>query len=319
MDETNGKADLCILILSYNRPDYLRQAVRSVLGQQLRPKRIIILDNGSKVPVKEHLQAELDQGVEWVGADENHPSIWNFRRAISLADGKYFMMMHDDDRLLPNFTQEMVRFLEGHVDVIAIAANAHVIDDAGERVGGLLCPGEKSREMIFQDQAELVLQYSRSFLPFPSIIYRNGFPQKVPLREEHGKVGDSIFLCQLAKYGKVAYLDQALFEYRVHSGQDSSTWPFEEIRQRDMMFLDMVKGDRKRYPKVRHNLSRFETKQAIMTVLTELLTARSPKKVFKKMNEVRSPLFNPLLIPSIFYADRRNLILLSRKVRRMID
>jgi glycosyltransferase involved in cell wall biosynthesis len=316
LNVTDGTADLCILILSYNRPEYLRQAVRSVLAQKVRPQRIIVLDNGSTASVKEHLTEELAQGVEWFGAENTHPSIWNFRRAVSMAEGRYFMMMHDDDRLLPEFTEQTLRFLDEHPDVIAVACNAYVIDDDGNRMKGRLCREERNPEKIFLDQGDLVLHYSRSFLPFPSLVYRNGFPQKVPMREEYGKVGDSLFLCQLAEHGKMAYLDQALFEYRVHSGQDSSTWPFEEIRHRDDMLMDMVKGDGRRLNAVRRNLSRFETKQAIMSVMAALMTSGSFRNTVNKMTEVRSPMFNPLLIPLIFLEERRNIVLLSKRLRR---
>jgi len=316
LEKADGTPDLCILILSYNRPEYLRQAVQSVLAQKVPPRRIIVLDNGSTAPVKEHIENELAQGVEWIGADAGHPSIWNFRRAVSLAQGQFFMMMHDDDRLLPEFTDRTLKFLAQHPEVIAVACNAFVIDDDGNRMGGRLCREGRLPEKIFSDQADLVLHYSRSFLPFPSIIYRNGFPQKVPMLEEYGKVGDSLFLCQLAEHGKMAYLDQALFEYRVHSGQDSSTWPFEEIRQRDDMLMEMVRGDGSRLKAVRRNLSRFETKQAIMSLLATFMTSRSIGKTLHKMEDLRSPLFNPLHIPLIFIEERRNIALLSKKIRR---
>jgi len=319
MAATDDRADLCIMVLSFNRPEYLRQTLSSILGQRLRPKRIMVLDNGSTLPVKEHIKNELDQGVEWIGADPGHPSIWNFRRAMELAEGKYFMMMHDDDRLLPQFTERMVTFLEAHPDVIAVACNAHVIDDSGNRVGSRLCREEREKEKIFKDQPELVLHSSRSFLPFPSIVYRNGLPQKVPLKEEYGKVGDSIFLCELAEHGKMAYLDEALFEYRVHSGQDSSIWPFNEIRHRDDIFMDMVKNDKRYRSKIRRNLSRFETRQALMTVLTCMMTERSIRNALRKMWDVRSPLFNPCHIPAIMIEERRNIVLLSRRIGRFIN
>ena len=312
----DGTADLCILILSYDRPEYLREAVRSVLSQKVKPKRIMVLDNGSTAPVKEHIEEELAQGVEWVGAEVGHPSIWNFRRAITMAEGRFFMMMHDDDRLLPEFTEEIMRFLESHPEVIAVACNAYVIDDEGSRVGGLLCREERHDELLFEDRAELVLHYSRSFLPFPSLVYRNGYPQEVPLHEEHGKVGDSLFLCQLAEKGKIAYLNRPLFEYRVHSGQDSSTWPFDEIRRRDDILLGMVADDKGISRTVRHNLSRFETKQAMLSVLSAFMTRRSIRSAFQKMSEVRSPLFNPLLIPLIMFDERRNITLLFRRISK---
>jgi glycosyltransferase involved in cell wall biosynthesis len=306
--------DLCVMVLSYNRPEYLLETVRSVLSMRLRPGRVVVLDNGSTAPVKEALREELDQGGEWIGADPGHPSIWNFRRAIDMADREYFMMMHDDDRLLPDFATETLGFLRSHPDVIAVATNAYVIDGQGRRLSERLAPPEKERETVFMDQADLALHYSRSFIPFPSVVYRNGFPQKVPMREEYGKVGDSLFLCQLARLGPMAFIDRPLFEYRVHGEQDSSVWPFDEIRRRDDILLEMMQGDR-RLNEVRRNLAKFETKQAVLAVLTTLLGSRSLRQMIKRMDDVRSPMFNPTLIPWILMEDRRNMTLLVRKLR----
>ena len=186
-------------------------------------------------------------------------------------------------------------------------------------MGGLLCRDEKRDELIFKDQAEMVLHYSRSFLPFPSLVYRYGRPQEVPMREEYGKVGDSLFLCQLAEKGELAYLNLPLFEYRVHSGQDSSTWPFDEIRRRDDILLEMVADEKSISRAVKHNLSRFETKQATLAVLSTYLTSRSIRKTFQKMSDVRSPLFNPLLIPLIVLDERRNITLFLKRMRKSLS
>ena len=139
------------------------------------------------------------------------------------------------------------------------------------------------------------------------------------MREEYGKVGDSLFLCQLAEKGELAYLNLPLFEYRVHSGQDSSTWPFDEIRRRDDILLEMVADEKSISRAVKHNLSRFETKQATLAVLSTYLTSRSIRKTFQKMSDVRSPLFNPLLIPLIVLDERRNITLFLKRMRKSLS
>jgi glycosyltransferase involved in cell wall biosynthesis len=308
MSEIRRRIDLSVLILSYNRPEYLKEAVRSVLLQDVIPISITILDNGSSPDVKSNLMEEIDQGVTWEGALETSPSIWNFRRAMKMARGKYFYLMHDDDRLLPGFLGKMFDYLEKNEHVIAIGCNANVIDAKGNGSGITLLKKGKTDVIVFNGPPEMALQYARSFIPFPSIVYRTGFPQKVPLKEEDGKVGDAFFLCELASHGKIAYLDEAYFEYRMHSGQDSSAFPFEQLRKRNEYLLTVSQSNRKIHSRVLRNISRFETRQALMNVLISAWKTRSPEKVMERIEEVRTPHFNPLYIPLIMiWNDWRNI------------
>ena len=82
-----------VYILSYNRPEYLKEAVISVLQQQRRPDRIVVLDNGSDSNVKESISSELGLGVIWISTDEIHDSLWNHRRVLELAQEDLFYLM----------------------------------------------------------------------------------------------------------------------------------------------------------------------------------------------------------------------------------
>ena len=98
--------DITVGIMSYNRSEYLREAVLSVLAQTRRPKSIVIYDNGSDKCVFESVEELLGGEVQWMGVDVNHPFIWNFNRVMFGNTSKYVMMLHDDDRLCPNFLEE---------------------------------------------------------------------------------------------------------------------------------------------------------------------------------------------------------------------
>jgi glycosyltransferase involved in cell wall biosynthesis len=299
MSEARRRIDLCVLILSYNRPTYLKEAVRSVLRQDVLPCSITILDNGSSPEVKQNVQDEIDQGVIWEGAAETSPSIWNFRRAMKMAHGKYFYMMHDDDRLLPSFLGKMYDYMEMNERVIAVGCNADRIGADGNRLGICLLRKGKKDVTVFNDPIEMACLYSKSFLPFPSIVYRTGFPQKVPLEEENGKVGDSYFLCELASYGKIAYLDEVLFEYRMHSGQDSSGFPFDQLRKRNEYLLTISLPNPRLHSKVLRNVSRFETRQALIRIVISAWKTRSPRRIIQCMEDLRSPHFNLIHVPWI--------------------
>ena len=106
--------DITIGILSYNRAEYLVEALQSVLAQSIKARSIIIYDNGSKNEVFKKIEPFLSDSIRWYGADGTQNSLWNFSRAVKNVKTKYLMVLHDDDRLLPNFLQIQAEITENY-------------------------------------------------------------------------------------------------------------------------------------------------------------------------------------------------------------
>jgi glycosyltransferase involved in cell wall biosynthesis len=250
-----------VYILSYNRPQFLREAARSVLAQERQADRIVVLDNGSDPHVKESISAELEKGVIWIGADRNHSSIWNHARVLEMAQEDLFYLMHDDDRLLPNFLSVLVDFMEKNPKVVASGCNGYLIGTTGKRKGGYVREKRGIKVERYSDSASMAELYSRSYLPFPSIVYRNGFPQMVGFEEKYGQFIDAVFLVRLAGKGQIVFLDEDLFEYRVHSGQDSTALKEDQYRLKEDMLLEYVKDDPRYYRKVKGRIEENQTRR----------------------------------------------------------
>jgi len=260
-----------VYILSYNRPEYLREAVRSVLDQRRMPDRIVILDNGSDPGVRESVSAELAQGVEWMGTGENQPAIWNHRRVLETAKEDLFYLMHDDDRLLPEFIGRQVRFLEAHPDVIASGCNGHLIDRNGRRVDRYAREKHDRGVELYPDSASMAELYSRSYIPFPSIVYRNGYPQRVGFDERYGQMIDAAFLVELAGLGTVAFIDEELFEYRIHPGQDSKALREDHYRLKEELLLEKTKDQPVLWDKVDRRVRSNQTRRWIERSVSQLI------------------------------------------------
>ena len=104
--------DVSLFILSLNRAEYFAEAVRSAWEQTHRAHKIVILDNVSSHDFIEVMEPWIKRGVEWVGSDRTNSPFWNMRRAFKLAQGKYFVIMHDDNHLCQSFLKEQSDFLD---------------------------------------------------------------------------------------------------------------------------------------------------------------------------------------------------------------
>lgn len=242
-DRVDG-SDITVCVLSYNRSAFLEEALASLCAQTCVPGEIVVLDNGSAPDVRERVEPFLRKGVRWEGVDMPQTPLWNFRRAFARTERPFLYVMHDDDRLLPMFLERQRAFLLAHPEVIAVACNAHEIDDAGVRTGKTLHnPGRRREVELFPSRSRMVELYTRTYLAFPSVLYRTPFPAKVPMQEEYGQVADVVFLCELARFGVLAYVNEVLWEYRVHHGQDSSRFKQEFLQRLDGYFRAVGEED----------------------------------------------------------------------------
>lgn len=221
MVSLNSSLDITVCILSHKRPHFLAEAIESVLSQTKVPKEFIVLDNGSGKEIEQVVSRYRDRGVILEGVEITKTSAWNFNRALNRGRTQYVLVMHDDDRLCPDFLEKQVGYLDNHPSVLAVFCNCHLINPSGDREG-VLKPYAMNK--IFRSSAEVAMVYARgSCLPFPTAVYRTEQVRQIAIRKEFGKVADVVFMCDIADKGGIAYQRDPLYEKRIHKDQDSNS------------------------------------------------------------------------------------------------
>ena len=230
--------DITACVLSLNRPLFLRDAITSILAQTKLPNDIVILDNGSQREVLSAMEDYISMGVRWRGSDLTKSAHCNFRRAVSESKSKYVLIMHDDDRLCENFIDRQINLLESNKDVVAISCNGYLIDEQGVRTGHQIFSDlTDSKIEMYRSGSEVAMRYaSDRCIPFSPTVYQTEVLRKVNLREEYGKAMDAVLFCDLADQGIVAYQSNALYECRIHGGQDSNYFAPEVMEKLERFF-----------------------------------------------------------------------------------
>ncbi len=104
-------ATVSVGIVSYNRPDLLKRAIRSALAQTYRDLEIIVSDNGSTDPrvrqIIEQFAAE-DSRIKCMFHPVNQGAFFNFRSALNVAAGRYFIWLADDDYWCAQYLEGIV-------------------------------------------------------------------------------------------------------------------------------------------------------------------------------------------------------------------
>ena len=116
-----------IILLTYNRPNYLKEAIFGILTQNYKYFELIILDNGSSEETNELINSFTDKRISYIRNENNSKDFINFAFTLPLL--KYFIITHDDDIMEPDFILKEVEILEKNDEVVLVGTNTILIDN----------------------------------------------------------------------------------------------------------------------------------------------------------------------------------------------
>ncbi len=213
-------AKINIVLVTYNRPLYLKQAIDSILNQSYTNFNLIILDNGSDSETKKILNTFNDSRIRIETNKLNSREFIN--NAFNFINCEYLMLTHDDDLITKNFLKHQLNQLELNKQIDLLACRINLINEKSIFLG-------KIRPRIFKTKiwkkSEYIKQYffSGNIIPCPTIIYRSDFIKKNRLKYNWavGPAVDLFLLFEANINGVLALSKKPLYNYRIHSNQDS--------------------------------------------------------------------------------------------------
>ena len=125
-------------ISTYNRADgYLRDALQSALAQTYPNLEIVVSDNCSTDRTEELVNSVDDPRIRYFRQPENIGANNNFNFCLQEARGAFFLLLHDDDQIDPDFVTSCIKALEEAQDISRdtsvgmIRTGTRVIDEHG--------------------------------------------------------------------------------------------------------------------------------------------------------------------------------------------
>lgn len=125
---------------------FLTDSIRSVLKQQYPHFELIVLDDNSPEDLFGIVRRFQDSRIRFVRNEVNlgHNSVahtWN--KCIELANGEYFLLLCDDDMLLPNMVSAMLSIAKQYPECGMFHANRYILHKSGEQVADISWPSEE--------------------------------------------------------------------------------------------------------------------------------------------------------------------------------
>jgi len=209
-----------VIIPTYNRAHYLKLTIESVLAQTYRNLEIIVVDDGTSGDLNEILCKKYPQIIYMKMKNSGGPSK---PRNIGFQNSKgtYIAWLDDDDIWMPEKIEKQVRILDENSDFGLVHSYCKVIDEDGNLSDEIIGkPG--SLEVKHGDVKMRMAGNWTLMMPTPlirkSVIKKVGY-----FNEQMPQAGEDVeYWVRCSFYTKFYYVDEALVNYRKHSGNISS-------------------------------------------------------------------------------------------------
>lgn len=161
--------DLTLAICVYNAEKYIEETLQSVTAQTMQNFHLLIVNDcstdGSVAAIEKYFE-ENPRQHELVSFDENRGIGYARHFAERKASTRYMMFLDADDILYPCAIEKMYAKIKSDEQLMAVGCYLEYINEKGDKIGGGLFLGEKSKEKFYEKAAAKKL-----FFMQPTAIY----------------------------------------------------------------------------------------------------------------------------------------------------
>lgn len=213
---------ISVIIAAYNRPDYLRAAITSVLQQTFEPLEIIVTDDCSPTDLGAVIHA-FDKPIQHRRMPRNGGANRARNAGVHAATGRYIAFLDDDDIWRPHKLERQLDHLQKN-NAIACLCGFEVLDTG---------------KVFVRDVAqvtEALLRKGNAYCGMSGLLCERRWLLDNPLDESLANGQDWDIFVRLAQYAPIPYVAENLFLYRRgrHASITSGTKAMgpEEIEKR---------------------------------------------------------------------------------------
>lgn len=215
---------ISIVIPTFNRASYLKEAIESSLAQDYENLEVIVTDNASTDETPQVAATyNSDVRFNYHRNSENLGMVGNWRRAVfEYLTGDFFLILSDDDFLVDNsYITKAVGLIKREKDIVALVANSFILyEDTGEKVRFDL-PFERTMEGkdVFLNQKR---DKSKGFT-LSNTLFKVDLTKKLnAFTNSYNSSCDLELFWKLCLFGRVGVINDHVSIYRRHSRNEST-------------------------------------------------------------------------------------------------
>ena len=204
-----------VIIPTYNRVDYLKIALKSVLEQTNKNIEVIVVDDGSTDKTSDVVMSFNDTRVKYFCQEHSGFPAVGRNLGMQKAIGKYIAFLDDDDMWFHKKLEKQVEYLHKHPEYFLVYSNGWIIDEEGVQ-------GELLLKPKFIREGDIFLELTkRNFILQSSVLMKKEVFNNIGFFTENPSIRaaeDYEYWLRVALQYKIGFVKEPLVMYRIHSG-----------------------------------------------------------------------------------------------------
>lgn len=231
-----------MIIPAFNRAEYIKETVNSVLTQDYPFVELVVVDDGSTDGTYEILLEYAEQNkLELL----THPGRENRGQSAALnlglkaATGEFIAILDSDDLFLPGKLRRQVEYLNSHPEIGLVYGMGEAVDGDGRWMYDIHSADHKE-----PNDPNAVLLDCYFLLPQNALVRRSVYDQVGGFEEDFRAAQDHDMLVRIAEKTRFGFIPVKVFEYRRHGDSISKNGQ----RRRWKNGFEILRRAEARYP-----------------------------------------------------------------------
>lgn len=262
---------LTIFILTYERPEYLKECLKNLNDQTFKDFDVIILDNTQYIGNYVFLNSNYNYKIKYIKNKKNLGAEGSAILAYNWdIDTKYFMIFHDDDLMHKNYLNYSINFLLKNNNIAWIGSNYSSNKYFFNKTF--------NKRINTFDKSKLISEIFKGLnFSLSSIIYKKDRSLIINLNDyvqKYSIIWDRPYIIDLIPKNKlVAIIKQPMIYYHNHLKQESKTSKSKITIENQINFFVYFKDNYK--------------KNFFNYVLFQIYIAYNLTSSFKRLNNIK--------------------------------
>lgn len=204
-----------IIMLTYNRANYIAQAIESVLAQTYQQWELLILDDGSTDNTAVIVSQYSDSRIQYLFDPINKGLALKRYESLKQCRGVYVAILDSDDKWIDvTKLDSQVTYLNNHPTCVVVGTQINLIDESGNSLG--------TNTYLRDDTAIRNAILVRNQFAHSSVMMRKSFLDKTSGYQKLSASEDLDLYLRLGQLGTFANLPETMLAYRIHKKSASA-------------------------------------------------------------------------------------------------
>jgi len=231
-----------VAIPVYNGEIFIKDAIISIINQNVKVNEIIIFDNkstDSTIKEIENIKNEFQNiNIRLFINDMNLGYQRNWNKCLENASSDFVLLLHADDMLKSDTIEKQLNFLNKHDDFALVGGQEDYVNEKGE----ISFAKDFSIDKLFEkgEVCEFVKE-TNSYIPCSSVMFDMVKIRKVGFFDTDVLATDELYWPKVLSQFPIAVLGESLINRRIHPGQTE----YNDFKKQKEKIIDWAKHFRK--------------------------------------------------------------------------